>query len=282
MIARRPTRGMLDRAAVEAAETPQPCAVAQIPVPDEQQHSVAEELAKAARYVRALLPEPQTGLVDVDWDFTPSAELGGDAFGYHWLDDEHFAVYLLDASGHGFGAALHSVSVLNVLRAQALRDTDFHEPSEVLAALNEAFQMKRYNNMYVTIWYGVFNCRTRRLTYATGGHPPALLVTDPAGALRVERLRTRGLLIGGVRDVTYPSASVTISEGSALYLFSDGVYELRQADGTMMDLDDFEDLLVEQLARGAGEVHQLMERINALRDCRRCIDDSALLRITFN
>ncbi len=279
MIALQPSRRMLDRAAVEAADTRQACEAG---ASDEQQRSVADELAKAARYVQALLPEPQTGLVDADWVYQPSAELGGDAFGYHWLDDEHFAVYLLDASGHGFGAALHSVSVLNVLRAQALRDTDFHAPSEVLAALNEAFQMKHYNNMYVTIWYGVFNCSTRRLTYATGGHPPALLVTDPAGTLRVERLRTRGLLIGGVRDVTYPSASVIIPKGGALYLFSDGVYELRQADGTMMDLDDFEGLLVEQVARGAGGVHQLMDRINAIRDCLRCIDDSALLRITFN
>ena len=254
----------------------------QIPATVEQQRYVADELAKAARYVRALLPEPQTGLIDADWVYMPSAELGGDAFGYHWLDDENFALYLLDASGHGFGAALHSVSVLNVLRAQALRDTDFHTPSAVLAALNDAFQMKRYNNMYVTIWYGVFNVRTRRLTYATGGHPPALLVTDPAGGLRVERLRTRGLLIGGVKGVTYPSASVVIPEGAVLYLFSDGVYEARQADGTMMDLDDFEDLLIEQATRGSGSVQHLMDRINAIRDCRTCIDDSALLRITFN
>ncbi len=281
MLRLRPSPRALDRPAVEVANAGQACAVGPPPL-IEQQRYVADELAKAARYVQALLPEPQTGPIEADWVYMPSAELGGDAFGYHWLDDEHFALYLLDASGHGFGAALHSVSVLNVLRAQALRDTDFHEPSAVLAALNNAFQMKRYDNMYVTIWYGVFNRSTRRLTYATGGHPPALLVTDPAGALRVERLRTRGLLIGGLERVTYPSASVVIPEGGALYLFSDGVYEVRQADGTMMDLDDFEELLVEQAARGTGGVDQLMDRINAIRDCLTCIDDSALLRITFN
>ena len=282
MITLRPSPRMIDRVAVEAAGTRQACVVEQLPAPVEQQRYVADELAKAARYVRALLPEPQTGRIEADWVYMPSAELGGDAFGYHWLDDDHFALYLLDASGHGFGAALHSVSVLNVLRAQALRNTDFHDPSAVLAALNDTFQMKRYDNMYVTIWYGVFNVRTRRLTYATGGHPPALLVTDPAGAFQVERLRTRGLLIGGVEDVTYPSASVTVPEGAALYLFSDGVYEVRQADGTMMDLDDFEALLIEQAAYGADGVEQLMAHIHAILDCLTCIDDSALLRIIFN
>jgi sigma-B regulation protein RsbU (phosphoserine phosphatase) len=46
--------------------------------------------------------------------------LGGDSFGYHWIDDDHFAVYLLDVSGHGWGAALLSVSVINVLGAALL------------------------------------------------------------------------------------------------------------------------------------------------------------------
>ncbi|MCH8960832.1 MAG: hypothetical protein IH820_05770 [Bacteroidetes bacterium] len=44
----------------------------------------------------------------------------------------------------GRAAALHSVSVLNVLRAQALRDTDFHAPSDVLAALNYCLSPKTY------------------------------------------------------------------------------------------------------------------------------------------
>ena len=95
-------------------------------------------MVKAAAYVQSLLPAPQTGPISTDWVFIPSAELGGDAFGYHWLDDDHFAMYLLDVCGHGIGAALHSVSVLNVLRAQTLRDTDFYQPSDVLAALKLA------------------------------------------------------------------------------------------------------------------------------------------------
>lgn len=264
-----------DRIAVEAPPSKQACVADGPP-------RLAAELAKAVRYVRALLPEPQSGPITTEWLFRPSAELGGDAFGYHWLDDDHFALYLFDVCGHGIGAALHSVSVLNVLRAQALPDTDFHEPGAVLAALNEAFQMKRYDNMYFTIWYGVFNRRTRMLTYATGGHPPALLVTNTADTPCIERLRTRGLLIGGVRGVAYPSSTQYLPVGSTLYLFSDGVYEVRQTDETMMDLDDFIVLLREQVARGEGTVHQLMSRIDTLRDCPDCIDDTALLRLTFS
>ncbi len=63
--------------------------------------------------------------------------------------------------GHGVGAALLSVAVINVIRTGALPDTDLCDPSQVLASLNEAFQMERHNNMYFTIWYGVYNKNTR-------------------------------------------------------------------------------------------------------------------------
>ena len=91
--------------------------------------------------------------------FVPSVELGGDAFGYHWLDSDHFAIYLLDVCGHGVKAALLSISAMNVLRNQSLASTDFRSPTEVLAGLNKAFQMDRHNDMYFTMWYGVFDKR---------------------------------------------------------------------------------------------------------------------------
>jgi sigma-B regulation protein RsbU (phosphoserine phosphatase) len=73
-----------------------------------------QELTEAADYVRTILPMPITeGAIRTDWRFIPSTSLGGDAFGYHMLDENHFAIYLIDVSGHGVGAALLSVSVMN-------------------------------------------------------------------------------------------------------------------------------------------------------------------------
>ena len=153
----------------------------------ESQKQLADEVAQAAKYVCSLLPEPiGSGPVRVDWRFVPSTQLGGDSFGYHWLDDDHFAVYLLDVSGHGVGASLLSVSALNVLRSQSLPNTDFHNPAQVLDRLSETFVMEQHDNRYFTIWYGVFSKKTRELTYAGGGHPPALLLgaSDSVGLRR--------------------------------------------------------------------------------------------------
>src|SRR6202021_2321857 len=83
------------------------------------------ELHDAERYVLAILPAPIAEPFAVDWLFVPSTELGGDAFGYHWIDSEHFALYLLDVCGHGVGSALLSITVSNTPRSGGLLNTDF-------------------------------------------------------------------------------------------------------------------------------------------------------------
>jgi sigma-B regulation protein RsbU (phosphoserine phosphatase) len=106
------------------------------------QKVLANDLAQAAKYVQSLLPEPlKKGPITTDWRFVPSASLGGDTFGYYWLDDDHFAFYLLDVSGHGVGPALLSVSALNAVRSQSLPQTVFLDPGQVIAGLIRAFQM---------------------------------------------------------------------------------------------------------------------------------------------
>src|SRR5262245_28337059 len=143
---------------------------------EETQRRLAEELAEAANYVRSIFPPAVETPLRVDWKYQPSTELGGDAFGYHWIDPEHFAVYLLDVCGHGVGASLLSVTAINVIRSGSLPNTDFRDPGAVLAALNNAFPMEKQNNMYFTLWYGVYHMPSRTLRHASGGHPPALLL----------------------------------------------------------------------------------------------------------
>ncbi len=118
------------------------------------------DLRRASNYVLSLLPEPLTsGPVRAEWRFVPSTQLGGDAFGYYWLDPRTFVFYLVDVSGHGAGSAMHSVTVMNVLRQRALPGVDFGNPAAVLTSLNARFQMDSHNGLYFTMWYGVYRCR---------------------------------------------------------------------------------------------------------------------------
>lgn len=243
------------------------------------QQRLAAELAEAAEYVRSLLPAPLAGDIAVRWDFESCSSVGGDAFGYHWIDDDHFAAYLLDVCGHGVGAALLSVSVMNTLSGHTLAGTDFRRPAEVLARLNRVFAMERHNNMYFTIWYGVYRRSTRTLRFASGGHPPALLFGPGDNAPR--ELIEHALPIGAMEDVEFPEGETAIAAGSRLYLFSDGVYEVTLPDGREMALEDFVPLLSPPPPPGATGITNVRRAVASLQDREQFADDFSLVEIGF-
>ena len=226
------------------------------------QQVLANDLATAAQYVRSLLPPPQQiDTVAADWRFIPSADLGGDAFGYHKLDDTTVAVYLLDVCGHGVGAALLSVSALNAIRSEALPNTDFHDPGSVLAALNKAFPMERQNDMFFTIWYGVYNTATRRIRWAGGGHPPAVLLAGDKTE-KPTMLDSDGPLIGAVDGLEFDSREASVPAGSRLFVYSDGAFEISRPDGSMWSFDEF---LTTLTARPNGQESRMDALVTAVR-----------------
>lgn len=245
----------------------------------ESRDELRKELAVAADYVTSLLPNPlKEGDILTDWRFIPSASLGGDSFGYHWLDDDHFAMYLLDVCDHGVGSALLSVSAMNVLRSQTLPDTDFLKPEMVLEALNNSFQMDQQNNLYFTMWYGVYCKSERKLTFASGGHPPALLISDG----QAKQLRTQGMIVGGMPDMTYSSDCVTVDPGTRLFLYSDGVYELRKAtDGKMWEFEGFTEFMIGTDGPLGAPIDQLIEYTRTLQGAEMYEDDFSMVEFVF-
>jgi sigma-B regulation protein RsbU (phosphoserine phosphatase) len=256
---------------------------------DHEQHLLAQvkahqeritcELTDATTYLLSLLPRPLQKPFVTDWRFIPSGELGGDCFGYHWLDKDHFALYLLDVCGHGVGAALLSVTALNVLRSGALKGADFRHPSEVLGAANVAFPMEQQNNRYFALWYGVYQPSTKTLTYSSAGHPPALLF-EP-GAIHPAKLGTPGMVIGGWPASKYRSLSCTIAEGSRLFLFCDGAYEITLADQRVFTIDEFASLLGALPADSPVDLDAVIAQIRDLRGSPEIEDDLSIIAIQF-
>lgn len=243
------------------------------------QQELASELARAADYVVSLLPKPVgTPPALTEWRYVPSAQLGGDSFGHHWIDDDHFAVYLLDVCGHGVGSALLSVSALETLRSQALPNLNFRDPAAVLSGMNEAFQMQQHNNLFFTLWYGVYEPSRRRLTFASGGHPPPILFS-PSG--EVTRLSADNVIIGAFPRMKYGSESAHVPPGAKMYLFSDGVYEVDTPGGDMWSLDDLQAFLSSPPPEGGSEMDALYTALQKMHGTPILDDDFSLLRVTF-
>lgn len=242
----------------------------------EQSEEGDRDLQRAASYVRALLPPPQDGgPIRTEWVYLPSAKLGGDTFGYGRLNEHQFIAYLIDVAGHGAGAALHAVAITNQLRQRSLPNTDMARPELVLSTLNELFQMEDHDGLYFTIWYGVFDTRTRQLSYASGGHHPAYLVA-PGREIAVP-LKTNNVMIGAMPAMPFMQATVTVPSSACLYLFSDGVFEVVDTDGQEWGVADFVEHVLASPQPGLSEPQRLFEAVCRATGSRSFDDDFSIV-----
>ena len=199
------------------------------------------------------------------------------SLGFHWLDDEHFAIYVVDVCGHGVGAALLSVSALNVLNARTLPGVDFRDPGAVLGGLNATFQMERQNNMFFTIWYGVYHAPSRRLTYSSAAHPAGVLLAP--GATPVQ-LGAPNLPIGVMEGIDFGSEQTTIPAGSRLVVISDGAFEVQKATGGELEFDEF--VAIVAGAAGDGPVERarsVIQSVQAVQGRLEFDDDCTLVEL---
>jgi sigma-B regulation protein RsbU (phosphoserine phosphatase) len=246
-----------------------------------QKQILETELAEATEYVRSLLPPPMNEPLKIDYRFIPSQRLGGDCFDYYWLDPDYLAIYLLDTAGHGLSATLPSISVLNLLRSRTIPQLNYYQPSEVLSALNETFQLTYQNNKYFTIWYGVYNRINRQLIYSTAGHPPAVLLSGKPQNPQIQLLQTSGVPVGMFPNVKYVNSFSKIEEFSTLYIFSDGAYEIRLSNGEIWDYDGFIASLQNNYNTNNDNLDKVVNYILALNSKDSLNDDLSILEVKF-
>jgi phosphoserine phosphatase RsbU/P len=250
----------------------------------ETQRLLAAEIAGAARYVQSLLPEKLTGKVVVDFEFVPSLDLGGDMFGYNWIDRDHLAVYLLDVSGHGVGSSLLAVSAANVLSSRSLPDVDFRVPGQVMTRLNDVFQMDRQDNKYFTIFYCVFSKKERTLAYCNGGHPDALLFTGPdLASAKLHKLASTDTLVGMLPPgLEFSTLTVPVDEYARLLVYSDGVFEVENvAGGEMWQFPQFVEHVAALLPDDQPVGKRLLAYARGIRGGELLADDFSFVEIRF-
>ncbi len=243
---------------------------------------MSTELDRAATYVQSTLPrklDDKEGKFLTDWHYIASSQLGGDLFGYHELDDHRMVMYLLDVSGHGIGSSLLSVSAHDTIRRHTLPNVRFENPPEVLAALNAAFPMEENHGHFFTIWYGVYDSRTRELTFSVAGHHPAIMI-EPQSQEAVD-LGTRNLMIGVMPDVEFDVGAHLIPPGSRLYIFSDGAFEINGPNDDMLGFDGLRAIISSIDGQTpAARLDQILKQIREFQGTDEFVDDYSMTEIT--
>jgi phosphoserine phosphatase RsbU/P len=242
-------------------------------------------LNQARDYLLSLLPDAlhyRSGnfQIALDWYYKPSALLAGDIFHYQKLDEKHLAVYLLDVAGHGIGAALLSVSILNMLRTGMLSANPL-SPSAVMRALNNTFPMEKQNHLFFTMWYGILHLDTGDLTYSSAGHPPAILQFRNSDEFIP--LKTKGIPVGMILGFPYEEASVHIKEDAYLTIYSDGMYESVN-NPAESDLENWIKIVKDQPWKSHGDplkhtIQYLVESSERINGSTEFEDDMSLIQV---
>ena len=210
-----------------------------------EKERAAAELQIAAEIQEGSLPSdfpafPDRREFDIYASMDPAKEVGGDFYNFFLLDDDHLALLIADVSGKGFPGALFMMVSNIVLNDRAQMGGS---PSEILAFVNENICRHNPAGMFVTVWLGILEISTGRLTYANAGHEDFALCRK-GGRFEVEKER-HGFVIGGMEGICWKDRELTLGPGDRLFLYTDGLPEATDAEERMYTIPRMLDALNE-------------------------------------
>ncbi len=198
-----------------------------------EKQRVSTELSMARRIQEAMLPHvfppfPERAEFDIYASMDPAKAVGGDFYDFFLIDDDNLGIVIADVSGKGVPAALFMMASKIILQSCAMLGGS---PSDILTKTNEAICSNNQEEMFVTVWMGILEISSGRLTAANAGHEyPVLKYPDGRFELFKDR---HGMVIGGMPGIKYKEYELKLTPGTKLFLYTDGLPEATDADGKM-------------------------------------------------
>ena len=206
-----------------------------------EKERIGAELSLATRIQANSLPKefppfPERREFDIFASMTPAKEVGGDLFDFFLIDDDHLALVIGDVSGKGIPAALFMMVARTLIHHVATREGN---PAKILQIVNEEICARNPDEMFVTVWLGVLEISTGKLTAANAGHEfPAM--KEAGGSFDLVKDK-HGFVIGGMDGMRYRAYELQLQPGAKLFVYTDGVPEAtnikEEAFGTQRMID---------------------------------------------
>lgn len=188
------------------------------------------ELSIAAQIQANSLPDvfpafPNRNEFDIYALMDPAKEVGGDFYNFFLIDDDHLALVIADVSGKGIPAALFMM-VTNILISD--RTMMGGTPGEILSFVNENICARNRADMFVTVWLGILEISTGKLTASNAGHENPVIYRK---GKHFEVFKDpHGFVIGGLEGMRYKDYEIRLNKGDKLFLYTDGLPEATDSD----------------------------------------------------
>ena len=232
-----------------------------------EKERIGAELSLATQIQAAMLPHivpafPDRKDFDVIGSMDPAKEVGGDFYDYFLIDDDHLGMVIADVSGKGVPAALFMMASKIILQSVAMLGGS---PAQILTKTNEAICSNNEAGMFVTVWIGILELSTGKLTCANAGHEYPVF-KRPDGNFELFKDR-HGFVIGGMEGAKYKEYEIQLEPGSKLFVYTDGVPEATNASQELFGTDR----MVEALNRVKDA-----SPMDVLKNVRKAVDSFVL------
>ena len=198
-----------------------------------EKERIGAELELATKIQADMLPNiypafPEREEFDIYATMTPAKEVGGDFYDFFLIDDDHLGLVMADVSGKGIPAALFMMMSKILVSNYAMMGAS---PAKVLEQVNTQICKNNEEEMFVTVWFGVLEISTGKVTAANAGHEyPIVKKADGEFELFKDK---HGFVIGGMEGMRYKEYEFTLEKGGTLFLYTDGVAEATNASNEL-------------------------------------------------
>ena len=248
-----------------------------------EKERIEAELGLASKIQTNSLPKefppfPDRTEFDIYASMKPAKEVGGDLYDFFLIDEDHLGLVIGDVSGKGIPAALFMMVSSALLRHAAMSEKS---PARTLQLVNSQICARNPEEMFVTVWLGILEISTGKLTAANAGHEyPALKKTDGRFALYKDR---HGFVIGGMDGVRYRDYEILLEPGDKLFVYTDGVAEATNSAKELFGTDRMINVLQSREDGTPKEILDTVEQaVQEFAGTEPQFDDLTMLCLQYN
>lgn len=196
---------------------------------------------------------------DIFASMTPAKEIGGDFYNFFLVDEDHLAMVIADVSGKGIPAALFMM-VTNILISDRTRMGG--TPAEILTFVNDNICEHNRAEMFVTVWLGILEISTGKITAANAGHDDPAVYRKGEG-FSLSKIK-HNIVVGAMPGIPYKDFEIQLYPGDKVFLYTDGVPEATDKENEMFNTGR----MLEALNRHSDEPLEML-----LSSVRQAVDD---------
>ena len=248
-----------------------------------ERERIGTELDLAKRIQEAMVPHefppfPGRTEFDVYASMSSAKEVGGDFYDFFLIDEDHLCLLIADVSGKGIPGALFMMASKIILESCAMLG---RSAAEILNKTNEAVCSKNQAEMFITVWLGILEISTGKLTAVNAGHEyPAVKTAD--GVFEIFKDK-HGIVVGGMEDIQYKEYELQLEKGTKLFVYTDGVPEATDAQNRMFGSRRMLEALNEKPDATPQEVLESIHRaVDVFLDGAEQFDDMTMLCLEYH